>query len=244
MPKRDRSVMDQAHRAIKHKIVTLEAQPGERVDDVSLATELGLSRTPVREALFRLSSEGLVTTGPKGGFTVRPLDIVDISELFEAHIVVARATARLLAVRATESDTAELQKANEEIDAAIESGSPAAISAANAQLHRMEASFARNEHLRGLAYSIHDQGQRLAYLSFGGDAGLGANLTGHFQRTCQDHEEALAAVRDRDPDAAERIAARHVHLFRDRVVEFLQVHATDGVELAGDLPAAPLSTLR
>lgn len=232
--------MDQAHKVIKRKIVTLDARPGERVDDISLAAELGLSRTPVREALFRLSSEGLVNVGPKGGFTVRPLDLVDIAELFEAHIVVARATARLLALRATEADIAVLQEANEEVDAAIKAGSPAAISAANAQLHRMEALFARNEHLRGLAWSIHDQGQRLAYLSFGGDAGLAVDLAAHFQRTCKDHEETLVAVRDRDPDAAERVAARHVHLFRGRVVEFLQVHAVDGIDLAGELPAAPL----
>ncbi|MGI8312386.1 GntR family transcriptional regulator [Saccharopolyspora sp. ASAGF58] len=240
MPKRDRSVMDQAHKELKRKIVTLQARPGERLDDISLAEELGLSRTPVREALFRLSSEGLVNVGPKGGFTVRPLDLVDIAELFEAHIVVARATARLLAARATEGSIEELARANTEVNEAIKAGSPAAISAANAHLHRLEALHARNEHLRSLAWPIHDQGQRLAYLSFGGDAGLAADLVSHFKRTCKDHEEMLAAVRDHDADAAEQIAARHVHLFRDRVVEFLQTRTVDGIELAGELPATPL----
>lgn len=234
--------MDQAHKTIKHKILTMEALPGQRMDDISLGEELGLSRTPVREALFRLSSEGLVNVGPKGGFTVRPLDLVDISELFEAHIVIARAVARLVAVRATEADIEEMAKAHAETNEAIAAGSPAAISAANAHLHRLEALYARNEHLRSSALPIHDQGQRLAYLSFGGDAGLAADLDVHIQRTCQDHEEALQAVRDRDPDRAEHIAARHVHLFRKRVVEFLQSRAVDDLELAGELPAPPLAT--
>lgn len=244
MPKRDRSVMDQAYKALKRKIVTLQARPGERLDDIGLAAELGLSRTPVREALFRLSSEGLVNVGPRGGFTVRPLDLLDVAELFEAHVVVARAIARLLANRATARDIEELEGANAEFNEAIKAGSPAAISAANAHLHRLEALHARNEHLRSLAWPIHDQGQRLAYLSFGGDAGLATDLATHFKRTCRDHDEMLAAVRDHDADAAERIAARHVHLFRDRIVEFLQVRMVDGIDLADELPAAPLAPLR
>ena len=241
MPKRDRSVMDSAHEAIKRKIVTLGVRPGERLDDIDLAEELGLSRTPVREALFRLGSEGLVTVGPRGGFLARPLDLVDINQLFEAHIVVARAVARLLACRATEADMAELQVAVNAVRDAIDLRSAAEISAANADLHRLEASFARNQHLRGLAWAIHDQGQRLSFLCFGGEAGYDGELSEHFARTCKDHGDSLAAVRDRDPDTAEQIAARHVRLFRDRVVKFLEMNAVEGLHLNGDLPAAPLA---
>jgi DNA-binding GntR family transcriptional regulator len=215
-------------------------RPGERLDDIALAAELQLSRTPVREALFRLGSEGLINTGTRGGFTVRPLDLADISQLFEAHIVVARATARLLATRATNAEITTLQEACEAVNEAIRADSAPEISAANAHLHRLEASFARNEHLRSLAWSIHDQGQRLAFLCFGGDGGEHSDLSAHFARTRKDHEDSVAAVRDRNPDEAERIAARHVHLFRDRVVEFLQVNAVDGVRLDGEVPAAPL----
>lgn len=244
MPKRDRSVMDSAHESIKRKIVTLQVRPGERLDDIALAEELALSRTPVREALFRLGSEGLVTVGPRGGFLVRPLDLVDISQLFEAHIVVARAVARLLASRATEAEVRRLQETADAVHDAIATRSAAEISAANANLHRLEASFARNEHLRGLAWSIQDQGQRLAFLCFGGDSGLNGDLSEHFARTCRDHDESIEAVRAGDADAAERIAARHVHLFRGRVVKFLEISSAEGVHLDGDVPAAPLTVVR
>lgn len=241
VPKRDRSVMDSAHESIKRKIVTLQVRPGERLDDIALADELELSRTPVREALFRLGSEGLVTVGPRGGFVARPLDLVDISQLFEAHIVVARAVARLLASRVTEADLGMLQDAADVVHDAIAARSAAEISAANAHLHRLEASFARNEHLRGLAWAIHDQGQRLAFLCFGGEAGYNGDLSEHFTRTCRDHDDSLAAVRAGDADAAEQIAARHVHLFRDRVVRFLEMNSVEGLRLDVDVPAAPLA---
>lgn len=241
MAKRDRSVMDQAHQELKRQIVTLALRPGERIDDIALADTLGLSRTPVREALFRLSAQGLVNVGERGGFTVRPLDLADISQLFEAHVVVARATARLLAARVTVEGVEQLTKATALVDAAIESRSPADISANNATLHHTEARLARNEHLQGMATSIHDQGQRLAFLCFGGDGHADRDLSAHFDLTCRDHHEALDAVGRHDSDAAERVAARHVHLFRQRVVEFLEVNTVDEVQLDREIPAQPLA---
>ena len=236
--------MDSAHDSIKRKIVTLQFRPGQRLDDITLAAELRLSRTPVREALFRLGSEGLVTVGPRGGFMVRPLDLVDISQLFEAHAVVARSVARMLATRATDADLAALKKAAEDVREAIRTQSAAEISATNARLHRLEAEFARNEHLRSLAWAIHDQGQRLAFLCFGGDTVFDDTLAAHFTRTCRDHDESLSAVQARDADAAETIAARHVHLFRERVVTFLERNTVDRVTLAEDLPAPPLAAAK
>jgi DNA-binding GntR family transcriptional regulator len=241
VPKRDRSVMDQAFTEIKRRIVTLEARPGQRLDDVALAKDLSLSRTPVREALFQLNSEGLVNPGDRGGFTVRPLDLFDISQLFEAHIVVARSIARLVVARATDLEIDHLQELTARVEAAIRDGGPAEISATNAELHRAEARFARNEHLRVLANNVHNLGQRLSFLCFGGDSGAALGLEGHFGRVSMDHAEMLDALRVRDMDAAERIAARHVHLFRDRVVEFFEATPVETVGMAGEVPSAPLS---
>lgn len=232
--------MDSAHDSIKRRIVTLRFRPGQRLDDITIAAELRLSRTPVREALFRLGSEGLVTVGPRGGFMVRPLDLVDISQLFEAHAVVARSVARMLASRATDAEIAALKEAAEDVREATRTQSAAEISATNAHLHRLEAEFARNEHLRGLAWAIHDQGQRLAFLCFGGDAAFDENLSAHFTRTCRDHDESLDAVQAHNADAAEEIAARHVRLFRERVVAFLERNSVDHVTLGADLPAPPV----
>lgn len=229
--------MEQAYGAIKDRIMTLDLAPGHRLDDIALSEELGLSRTPVREALFRLGSEGLITLSARGGFSVRALDLQDVSQLFEAHIVVARAIARLAAIRASDADIGRLKSAADLVDQAIDRRAAADIAASNAALHRLEAEVARNEHLNGLAGSIHDQGQRLAYLCFGGQPHWTDQLSDHFARVAQDHHDLIAAVSARDADAAERVAARHVHLFRARVQRFIFSDLGDGVRLAEDLRA-------
>ncbi|GAA2866398.1 GntR family transcriptional regulator [Pseudonocardia halophobica] len=238
MPKRDRSVMEQAFQEIRRRIITLQVEPGQRLDDVALAKDLALSRTPVREALFRLGAEGLVTPGERGGFTVRPLDLFDISQLFEAHIVVARAVARLAATRATDTEIDHLAELTDAVEDAVRAGDPAGIAATNAELHRAEARCARNEHLRVLANNVQNLGQRLSYLCFGGDRGGVLDLDDHLERVCTDHTAMIEALRTRDVDEAERVAARHVHLFRDRVVEFFEATPVESLGFDQDLPPA------
>lgn len=227
--------MQQAYGEIKDRIVTLELRPGQRLDDVALGEQLGLSRTPVREALHRLMSEGLVTMSPGNGIAVRALDLLDVGELFEAHVVVARAIARLCAVRANGADLVHLRKAARGVEAAIARQSAKEIASTNAALHRMEAELAQNDHLKVLAWSVHDQGQRLAYLCFGGQVEWTGGLVKHFAQVTTDHDAFLDAVEDHDADTAEDVAARHVHLFRDRVQMFMMSDEVNGVRLRSEL---------
>lgn len=226
--------MERAYSEIRARFMTLQLTPGAQIDDLQLSRELGLSRTPVREALFLLASEGLVEVRA-GGFSTRPLDLVDITELFEAHIVVAKAVARLAATRMTESALADLRAADEEVNAAIDRADPPGIAAANARLHRLEADVAGNDYLRGLAHQVHDQGQRLGYLAFGGRDDW-ASLRPHFEKVRHDHGALVAAYETGDPERAELVATRHVQLFRQRIRQFLVADGLAGVDLS-DLPA-------
>ena len=82
MPRKERSLMEQAYAELKRRIITLELKPGQRLDDYELSQELKFSRTPVREAIFLLGAEGWVDIRSKAGFIVRPLDLVDIAHFF------------------------------------------------------------------------------------------------------------------------------------------------------------------
>ena len=235
MAGRPKSVMEHAYSQIKSRIMTLDLAPGAAIDDLTLAEELGISRTPAREALFRLVSEGLVVVeSGRSGFTVKPLEVFDLSALFEAHMVAARAIARLVAMRRTEADITALRTAEDRVVQAIELQLPADVASANADLHRLEASIARNGYLSGLACSIHDHGQRLGYLAFGGET-VWERLEGHFLRVQADHAELIDAYRDRDVDHAEEIAARHVHLFRDRIMAFIMEDPAGPIDLRGQI---------
>jgi DNA-binding GntR family transcriptional regulator len=92
-----RSVVDQVHEELLQRIVAGELPPGSRLRQEALAEELGVSRTPLREALARLVSEGLVELEPNRGATVARRDFGDMEQAWRARLVVEPGAARLAA---------------------------------------------------------------------------------------------------------------------------------------------------
>lgn len=89
----------------------------------------------------------------------------------------------------------------------------------------------RNEYFSSFSGRIYRQGQRLAFLSFGGDGMADPHIAEHYETACRDHSESIQALRMRDADWAEEVAARHVRLFRDRMRKFVESSAIDRVHL-------------
>jgi DNA-binding GntR family transcriptional regulator len=224
--------MDNAYAHIREMVMAMTLKPGEWIDDLRLGEQLGLSRTPVREALFLLASEGLVIVKPGGGFMVRTLDLVDISRLFEAQIVLAKSVSRLVVARASNEDLAELAAAEREVQREMERSDPVGVARTNADLHRIEARIAENEYLERLARQIHDQGQRLGFISFGGPDDT-RDVEAHFARVREDHALLIDAYRARDAEQADDISTRHVVLFRERILKYVATSGADGIDLAG-----------
>lgn len=237
MARRQRTLMDSAYAHIREMVMAMSLKPGEWIDDLRLGEQLGLSRTPVREALFLLASEGLVIVKPGGGFMVRTLDLVDVSRLFEAHVVLAKSVSHLVVARASDEDLAGLQAADEQVRREMERRDPAGVARANAELHRAEARIADNEYLERLARLVHDQGQRLGFISFGGPVDQ-TDVEAHFARVREDHAQLVEAYRDRDARRAEEISTRHVVLFRDRILRYVDASAADDIDLGGAWMAA------
>lgn len=98
---RSQSLSDQAYERIRRKIVTLELAPGGVINEATLQIELNLGRTPIREALRRLSFEKLVTIIPRRGMFVTDIGIVDLQRLFEVRLVAEELAAQLAAKRGT-----------------------------------------------------------------------------------------------------------------------------------------------
>lgn len=229
--------MQQAYDDLKRRIITLELKPGQRLDDYELSVALRFSRTPVREAIFRLGAEGWVDVHGKAGFIVRSLDLDDIAHLCEARIVLAKAVARFAALRVTPDEIAAMRVVEEEVEEAIHRRDYLAITDANARLHRLEAACSHNTILRGMGETVYDQGQRLAYLCFGG-AGAGHQLQGHFVAVVAQHRAMIAVLETGDAQAAESIALEHVRLFRRRVQDYIAAEIECGFT-DEDFAAAP-----
>jgi DNA-binding GntR family transcriptional regulator len=235
LPRKQRVLSEEAYTEIKRKIVTLELRPGQRIDDHELSAELEISRTPVREALFRLGSEGLIDIDTTPGFLVKPVGLQDTASLFEAHYVITTAVAMMAARRVTSEQLDELEEAGKVVETAIADRDYFGITAANARLHIAEARVAGNSYIEQMATMIHDQGQRLAYLCFGGSVEFREDLERHFRLVVEDHRAFFEALRAHDPGEAVAHAQEHVHRFRGRVQTYMATDAVAGFELGDDL---------
>jgi DNA-binding GntR family transcriptional regulator len=98
------SLADQAYIALREMIVTLDLAPGTLVKEPELVARLGIGRTPVREALRRLSLERFIEVFPRRGMVVTTVDVRDLARLCEVRLALEPEAARLAAERATEAD--------------------------------------------------------------------------------------------------------------------------------------------
>jgi DNA-binding GntR family transcriptional regulator len=102
------SLAEKAYHAIRDLIVSLQLAPGAVIDERELMEELGIGRTPVREALRRLAHEGLVEVYPRRGMFVTGVDVRELARLSEVRAVLEPEAARLAAERATDADRADV----------------------------------------------------------------------------------------------------------------------------------------
>jgi DNA-binding GntR family transcriptional regulator len=94
---------------LRDKILHLKLRPGEVIDEASLASELGVSRTPMREALIRLAADNLVELTPNRGARVTTINLPDIRELFEVLEVIQGITTRWAALRRDDEEISEMR---------------------------------------------------------------------------------------------------------------------------------------
>ncbi len=240
MSTRTRNARERAYEQLRQRILTLELAPSQRLDENRIAEELGVSRTPVREAFHQLSAEGLVTIVSRGGYVVADMNLHRFRELIEAQHILVRAVTHLLVARATDDDFDELEAAVRAVDEAEQSRDPHAVADTNSKLHILETRLTRNDYLLSMAERVYTHLQRLAFLSFGGAGGIGGDgqdpsLLTHYENVHEDHWDYLKALRSRDVATAERVAVRHVELFQSRIRQFLEMNAVEGLNFS-DIP--------
>lgn len=150
-----------AYSRIKQRILDNEYAPGTSILEQALADELGLSRTPVREAMVRLEQEGLVAVVPRHGMRVLPLLPRDMREIYEIMISLEVTATRFLAQRRpTREEIAPLIRACDEMEAALEGDDLVAWARADAAFHLSLVELCGNRRLAAIVQSVWDQSHR------------------------------------------------------------------------------------
>lgn len=126
---------DVVFNTLRQAIITGEFAPGERLMEIALANRLGVSRTPVREAIRKLELEGLVVMIPRKGAEVARITEKDLRDVLEVRTSLEELAAELAAERMNEESKENIEKALKEFEKAIESGDNAAIADSDMDFH-------------------------------------------------------------------------------------------------------------
>ncbi|MCP3717479.1 GntR family transcriptional regulator [Paraburkholderia sp. CNPSo 3281] len=211
---------------LRRQILTLQLKPGAPLDEVSLAEQFGLSRSPVRDALARLISEGLVTILPNRTTLVTPLEIEEFPKYVSALDLIQRAVTRLAALHRTQEDLAILNKADAAYMKAVESGDAEVLTERNKQLHMAIAHAANNPYFVGYYERLLGEGQRLTHLHFDYTV-----TSPHATRLGNDHSEIIDAIARKDADLAEKLAHEHTMLFQKRFLDYMRQNMTESIAI-------------
>ena len=177
-------------------------KPGERIMEIQLAEELGVSRTPVREAIRKLELEGYVVMMPRRGTYVASMSIRDINEIFELRTALESLSNGLAADHITDEELEHLQRLLVIIGGYIKEGNIEKIVETDIEFHDMMYHAARNTRLVGIISNLRDQLTRFRTLSM--------SYPGRLEATIEEHRLIVEAIARGDRKAASKAAERHM----------------------------------
>ena len=222
-----------AYAVIRQRIVSLEDAPGTYLDEKSLVEELGLSRTPVREALIRLSGEGLVEIEKNKGAKVTELDLKTLQSIFEAGDLIERAYTRLACLRRTDTDLQLIREAMETFEQDLINLDVGAMVISNTEFHLRIAAASGNKYFLDSYRRILADHERIAQMWYHDT--LARNNQESQRQVCAQHRELFEAIQQRDADKAEDISMAHASLCKEGIRALL----SSGEDITASLKVNP-----
>jgi DNA-binding GntR family transcriptional regulator len=198
-----------AYELIKQKIVTTEMPPGGVIQEAALMAQLGLGRTPIREALKLLEAEHLVTVSPRRGMFVTPINISDLAKLQEIRSVLDMLIVRLAAQRVTSTDLAQMHAWVEQARVALDGGDMRSLMTIDQRFHELLGVSTRNELLARENERLYNLSARIWYY--------------YLDRLCPDDlaldalVDVVRALETGDASGAERAMSRHISDFSESI---------------------------
>ena len=218
------SLGDQAYELIRGDIITCVLEPGIQLFQPQLVQRYGVGITPVREALKRLSHDGLVESVPRIGYIVSQITFSDLFEMFELRLILELNGVRLAVERASDE---QLETISKNASFTYTHGNKLSYSeylAHNTEFHCSITETAGNQRLTAILSRTLDELTRVFH--------LGLDLRDSADEKLQIHCELADALRRRDSDEAQSQMRHDIERSRERVLEAVQSHAGYNVTLA------------
>ncbi|MCL2166275.1 MAG: GntR family transcriptional regulator [Clostridiales bacterium] len=199
--------------ALREAIIKNQFKSGERLMETELADEMMVSRTPVREAVRKLQSEGYVIMLPRKGTYVTSLTIQDVNDVFEIRGALESMAAARAAERASGEEIAEIRKFIESEAVLWDSTDLARTIRCDIQFHSMVYRASKNTKVENLINDLREQTQRLRSSTL--------SRPGQVRFALEEHRQILSAIEARDAEGARDASIAHVERSREVMLELL-----------------------
>lgn len=193
---------EQIANTLEQLVFAGDFQDGERLDEVKLAQQFQVSRTPIREALQVLVTSGMAEQIPRRGVFIRQPGPVELMEMFETMAEIEASCGRLAATRMSDQDLLDLAAVNDRCQSAIDAADHDQYYSENETFHQLIYRGAANSFLEKQALTL--QNRLRAYRR------IQLRFRGRLNQSMKEHSQVLAALQDGDAETAADVLRSHV----------------------------------
>ncbi len=207
----DRSLRIRVFNAIENAILDGEYKDGDSLNELRISKELGISRTPVREALMQLELEGLVRNVPNKGAVVIGVTEQDIHDIYEIRIRIEGLASRLCAENITEDELRALEQIVDLQEFYLMKNDTEQIWKLDGDFHKIIYDASRSRPLRFTLSNFHN------YIKKARD--ISVQTEGRAEKTVAEHRAILDAIKAHNGELAEQLTAKHISNAEDNLFE-------------------------
>lgn len=200
------------YNVIRNMAISYDFKPGERINEVQLAKQLGVSRTPLREAMQKLVSEKLLRWERNKGFFCHMLNEKEVFNLFEFRKIIEEQAAYLTVKRASDEELLEVQKIAQEYSNISKDVSKETLISLDQEIHERLVALSGNQELLSTLKQIN---QRIYFIRW-------VNLANRPTDNHTDHLDFIAALLERDSEKAVEIISQHIERRQEQIAGFIR----------------------
>ncbi len=204
---------------LREAIINGTLKPGERMMEIQLAEQLGVSRTPVREAIRKLELEGFVVMIPRKGAYVAGISLKDIADVFEVRAAMEALAAGLAAERITAEELEEMERLLVRIGEYIEANRFEEVVEMDTLFHEALYKASRNLKLEQILQNLREQIQRFRSTSLA--------YPGRMREALEEHKKIVEAISERNAALAQQLAQEHIENAENSMLEALRRNGFD-----------------
>lgn len=213
------SAKQACYETLRHQVLTLQLEPGSDLDEVHLAKEFGLSRTPLREIIQRLAGNGYLTLQKNKGAKVASMDLRSLTDFFQVAPMIYAAVSRLAAAKAGKADIAALKNAQTAYRASLKTEDNSATAMHNHQFHKIIGDMADTPYLLPSLERLLIDHTRIGHTFYrSSDAETGDKI----KQAADQHDEIIDAIEAGAETQAAEITLQHWALSQDTMERFIR----------------------